>query len=158
MGLRRHQVVPLVYSSSRISFRYTFSFPWGEANNRCIYYSETTGREGGNYGTKLYIRSAINNFQLALFGCCRKGRATSLQPCRAAHRRSNPGSTAPVSSGYRFGHVRWQGGGCRSAPAPPLLPPAPAPSAGAEAALPSPPAGVRKGTAELCCARCRGCI
>lgn len=39
IGLRRHQIPPLVYSSSRIGFHYTFSFPRSQSNKRCIYYT-----------------------------------------------------------------------------------------------------------------------
>lgn len=43
IGLRRHQIPPLVYSSSRMGFHYTFCFPRSQSNKRCIYYSKTVG-------------------------------------------------------------------------------------------------------------------
>lgn len=44
IGLRRHQIPPLVYSSSRMGFHYTFSFPRSQSNERCIYYCKNSGR------------------------------------------------------------------------------------------------------------------
>lgn len=41
IGLKRHQIPPLVYSSSRMGFHYTFSFPRSQSNKSCIYYSKT---------------------------------------------------------------------------------------------------------------------
>lgn len=41
IGLRRHQIPPLVYSSSRMGFHYTFSFPQSQPNKHCIYYNKT---------------------------------------------------------------------------------------------------------------------
>lgn len=41
IGLRRHQIPPLVYSSSRMGFHYTFSFPRSQSNKRRIHYSKT---------------------------------------------------------------------------------------------------------------------
>lgn len=41
IGLRRHQIPPLGYSSSRMGFHYTFSFPRSQSNKHCIYYSTT---------------------------------------------------------------------------------------------------------------------
>lgn len=38
IGLRGHQILPLVYSSSRGGFHYTFTFPLSLSNKRCIYY------------------------------------------------------------------------------------------------------------------------
>lgn len=38
IGLRGHQILPLVYSSSRGGFHYTFTFPPSLSNKRCIYY------------------------------------------------------------------------------------------------------------------------
>lgn len=39
IGLSRHQIPPLGYSSSRIGFHYTCSFPRNQSNKHCIYYS-----------------------------------------------------------------------------------------------------------------------
>lgn len=41
IGLSRHQIPPLGYSSSRIGFHYTCSFPRSQSNKHCIYYSKT---------------------------------------------------------------------------------------------------------------------
>lgn len=43
-GLRTHQIPPLVYSSSRMRFHYTFSFPRSQSSQRRIYYPQQNSR------------------------------------------------------------------------------------------------------------------
>lgn len=40
IGLRRHGILPLVYSSSRMGFHYIFSSPRSRPDSRCIHYRE----------------------------------------------------------------------------------------------------------------------
>lgn len=43
IGLRRHQIPPLVYSCSRPGFHYTWSSPPSRPNKRRIHYDTTVG-------------------------------------------------------------------------------------------------------------------